>query len=446
MRKILMGFIVALMTMVGLAGPAHATVSGSASGTIKVKIKWDYIVQQDGVAKSEIAHSSACFWDNGGGTNTGTINGVYQTWIEDSPVHWCPLKHSVTINGTTFHWAKVGGGESGSHCGNPGIPGGGHQPKPTIPRGSLVLDVKNLAKFWLKFKEKIDLSVSGGEYHPCPDGGFVTGNFSASAHVTGRTKIQISAMMSLLVKNGGNVKATLKEHLKLFYMEKLTADVNGQITAACGGGTPPPPPAPTYSCNTLSVAQSGPHMVTITGFSTSQANGATFKNAVINWGDGQSSTYTAPVGKTHTYGADGTYTIQATAVFDVNGQQVQATSGGCMAAVTFNTPPPPDTPPSMTCQGPQHIFVGDDAMDADFDLTDVNGDPVSYGAPAVSGPISITVVDDNPITGGVHRAIGIVAQNTVPSGQQQTATLSETGYANGKSTSCTVTITVVNAG
>jgi hypothetical protein len=100
----------------------------------------------------------------------------------------------------------------------------------------------------------------------------------------------------------------------------------------------------------------------------------------------------------------------------------------------------------MTCQGPQHIFVGDDAMDADFDLTDVNGDPVSYGAPAVSGPISITVVDDNPITGGVHRAIGIVAQNTVPSGQQQTATLSETGYANGKSTSCTVTITVVNAG
>jgi hypothetical protein len=109
-----------------------------------------------------------------------------------------------------------------------------------------------------------------------------------------------------------------------------------------------------------------------------------------------------------------------------------------------DTPPPPvDNPPSMECQGPQHIYVGDDAMYADFILTDPDGDPVSFSAPVVTGPLDIVLVEDEAVSGGKHRTVGIRAQS-IPAHTDQNATLSVTGQANGKSVSCTVNITVHN--
>ena len=98
------------------------------------------------------------------------------------------------------------------------------------------------------------------------------------------------------------------------------------------------PQTPTYSCTALTITKGSNRTVTISGFQTSAANGATFKHAVINWGDNTAATTTAnPVNVTHQYATDGNYNIQATAVFTVNGQEVTATSANCVKSVSFTT-------------------------------------------------------------------------------------------------------------
>jgi len=98
------------------------------------------------------------------------------------------------------------------------------------------------------------------------------------------------------------------------------------------------PPAPTYACVALDVAKGSNRTVTITGFRTSAANGAQFRRANINWGDNSAVLQSAnPVGATHQFAADGTYTVKATAVFVVNGQEVTADSANCAKQVTFKT-------------------------------------------------------------------------------------------------------------
>ncbi|HWT55840.1 MAG TPA: DUF11 domain-containing protein [Candidatus Microsaccharimonas sp.] len=119
-----------------------------------------------------------------------------------------------------------------------------------------------------------------------------------------------------------------------------TADV--VVTKQCAN-------TPTYSCDQFHVTAGDNRTVTVDAFKTSQSNGATFKNAVINWGDqSQALTTNSVVGQKHTYAADGTYTLTATAHFDVNGQDV-ATTGSCTQVVKFTTPgtPPTTTPPTQ---------------------------------------------------------------------------------------------------
>lgn len=104
------------------------------------------------------------------------------------------------------------------------------------------------------------------------------------------------------------------------------------------------PPAPTYSCNALTLSQGDNRTVTVTKLDTSAANGATFKNAVINWGDSTSTTPLADAtNQTHQYSADGARTITATATFTVNGKDV-STTGNCTQNVSFTTPTPTPTP------------------------------------------------------------------------------------------------------
>lgn len=103
---------------------------------------------------------------------------------------------------------------------------------------------------------------------------------------------------------------------------------------------------PEYSCNLLKVEKTTGRGVKVTDFKTTQKNGATFKHVSINWGDNTTVLNTnKPVGQTHTFAADGTYSIVATATFTVNGADKTATSETCKVSVNFGST---TTPPTTT--------------------------------------------------------------------------------------------------
>jgi uncharacterized repeat protein (TIGR01451 family) len=112
----------------------------------------------------------------------------------------------------------------------------------------------------------------------------------------------------------------------------------------------PPPPTPVYTCNTLGITAEDNRTVKVSAFNTTATNGAVFNNAVIDWGDSSTPlTSASPVGQTHQYGQDGTYTIAATAHFTVNGQDVTAGGASCQQQITFKSGQPPIvTPPATT--------------------------------------------------------------------------------------------------
>ena len=111
---------------------------------------------------------------------------------------------------------------------------------------------------------------------------------------------------------------------------------------------------PAYSCDAFDVNQGDNRTVTVSEFNKSASGGATFKDAVIDWGDSSAATTTTTaLGKTHQYASGGTYTIVATAYFTVNGKTVTAPAGNCSAKVTFTTPPTcKQTPNAPQCQKP----------------------------------------------------------------------------------------------
>jgi uncharacterized repeat protein (TIGR01451 family) len=131
-----------------------------------------------------------------------------------------------------------------------------------------------------------------------------------------------------------------------------TADVN--IPKECQTETP------VYSCDLLDLSvDKESRSVTVTKFQTTQKNGATFKNAVINWGDTSANlTTNTAVGQKHTYAKDGTYTVTATAHCTVNGKDASDTGAGCAKAVTFTSTPPPVTPPVTPPTPPTLVNTG----------------------------------------------------------------------------------------
>lgn len=110
------------------------------------------------------------------------------------------------------------------------------------------------------------------------------------------------------------------------------------------------PPKPVYTCNNLNISAQSNRTVKITDFSTTATNGAAYSYAVVSWGDSSGNLHAVnPVGQTHQYGADGTYTVSATAHFSVNGVDVAAGGTQCQKSVTFKTNVPPTvTPPPVT--------------------------------------------------------------------------------------------------
>lgn len=100
--------------------------------------------------------------------------------------------------------------------------------------------------------------------------------------------------------------------------------------------------SPVFSCDLLDLnfTPGVSRGVTVSNFRETAQNGAIFTGVGISWGDGTTmAPMLNPIGQTHTYAADGTYNIIATAHFTVNGQQVTATSVLCAEQVQFSTPP-----------------------------------------------------------------------------------------------------------
>lgn len=106
------------------------------------------------------------------------------------------------------------------------------------------------------------------------------------------------------------------------------------------------PNQPVYSCDLFDLTAGENRTVTASNFKFTATNGATFKQAVINWGDNSTQlTTNNVVGQTHQFAKDGTYTVRVTAFFTVNGQEVSATGANCAKTVTF-TNGTPVTPPT----------------------------------------------------------------------------------------------------
>lgn len=132
-----------------------------------------------------------------------------------------------------------------------------------------------------------------------------------------------------------------------------TADVNINKTCAA---------TPAYSCDAFDVtADNAGRQVTVSNFKQSTSNGAAFTNAVINWGDNTTAlTTNNVVGQTHSYSANGTYVLTATAHFTVNGQNVTAPTTSCTKTVTFSSVTPPvvttaATPTTLVNTGPGQV-------------------------------------------------------------------------------------------
>ena len=99
------------------------------------------------------------------------------------------------------------------------------------------------------------------------------------------------------------------------------------------------PVVPVYSCDLLTLSTAKGRMVTAT-VSYTAAN-ATLKSVVFDFGDGSRVT-TNSTTKTHQYANDGTYTVTARLLFNVNGVDVYAAdSERCAQKVQITTPSEP---------------------------------------------------------------------------------------------------------
>lgn len=93
---------------------------------------------------------------------------------------------------------------------------------------------------------------------------------------------------------------------------------------------------PVYSCDNLDVVKGDNRSVTATVKYTAK-DGATYKNTTLVWGDGNQEVITGTTGN-HQYAADGTFTVTANMLFNVNGtEKSPAVNPACSKTVTFST-------------------------------------------------------------------------------------------------------------
>lgn len=270
--------------------------------------------------KRRLMRPSNCIWADG--KNYYSTIDTSHGWHPDTNMHLCRSSKSPT------GWVKVGGGQSGIPCMNVASPNS-VPPLPHVPEiKGPITETRSFEAFFghERAASRIHLNV----HQVCGQS-----IIDFETWVKGFAKAHMVQKIALKVK-GHFTKFEAK--LKAYLASRVKSSSKVRLMIQCTSQ----PSTPSYSCDRLHVTPGQEdRSVTVDTFSTSQSNGATFKNAVIDWGDGTSSAPTAsPVGLTHSYGADGTYTIKATAHFDVNGTDATATGPNCQQAVTFTTKQP----------------------------------------------------------------------------------------------------------
>ena len=170
------------------------------------------------------------------------------------------------------------------------------------------------------------------------NGGIVIGDYApgAGAYVIFSVKIDDASKLACGNNDFRNVGVAHPQGMNEYYNTAIT-NVMNQCT----------PSTPTYACTAFAVTQGDNRTVTVNNFHIATTGGATFTDAVIDWGDQTTPlTTTNPQGQKYQYAKDGTYTINATVHFSVNGKDVTAS---CPAqTVSFTTP---STPTSSVTPG-----------------------------------------------------------------------------------------------
>ena len=180
--------------------------------------------------------------------------------------------------------------------------------------------------------------------------GIVVGNYlpGGAAYVLFEVKIPAADQLACGMTEFRNVGIAKPEGMNEFYNTAIT-----KVEKECKD-------VPAYACELLKIEKTTGRTVKVSDFKTSQTNGATFKNVVINWGDNTTPmTTNNVVGQTHTFAADGTYNIVATATFVVNGVDKTATSETCQQTVSYSTTPvipAKTTPTTLPSTGPADII------------------------------------------------------------------------------------------
>lgn len=191
------------------------------------------------------------------------------------------------------------------------------------------------------------------------NGGLIIGNYAPStaplAYVT--FEVQVPAAEALKCGNNEfiNVGVVRPEGMNEYY-NTANVEVNKTCVAT-----------PAYTCDAFDItADNASRKVTVSNFAQTASNGATFKDAVINWGDNSAELTTNTVtGQTHSYTSDGTYTVTATTHFTVNGADVTASGTNCTKSVTFKQDMPPvittastptTTPTKLVNTGPGQVI------------------------------------------------------------------------------------------
>lgn len=179
-------------------------------------------------------------------------------------------------------------------------------------------------------------------------GGINIGNYGAGANAYIKFQVKVPAEKDLEcgTTEFRNVGVVRPEGMNEYYNTAIT-----KVTKDCKP-VPPTPEKPVYKCEGLTVKQFDGRKITATVKYIAQ-NGATFKSATYNFGDGRAPLTTDKTTVEYTYAADGTYKITTSLLFSVNGVNQKVTDDKCVAQVTFTTPPvtPPVTPPTPEVPG-----------------------------------------------------------------------------------------------
>lgn len=170
--------------------------------------------------------------------------------------------------------------------------------------------------------------------------GIVVGNYNpgAAAYVLFEVKVPGVDQLACGDTQFRNVGIVRPEGMNEFYNTATTT-----VTRVCEEQ----PKAPV--CDMVELKKLGGRKVSATVKYT--ANGATFKNATYNFGDGTTPLVSDKTTVEHTYAKDGNYSVAVTLRFTVNGQERVVSGDKCAANISFATPTTPTTPTTLPKTG-----------------------------------------------------------------------------------------------